>query len=218
MIVFQPPTTHPQARWKVVLLSGLSDPASTALSRSQHDFLDRLDLPAASRVDANFPYLPADRPEQRSVPLVLASWRNFRQFRGAARSPYRDRAAAHWDALARSCDGLLVITLSCGLEILNACLQTGHRPQAIDVVALGPVAWGRPPVSHLLVRGARDPIANPWFRECDLWIPGVGHLDYLQSPAVLDLVRERLGRLRRTLEATDIRRESCERGLSDLGT
>lgn len=218
MIVFQPPTTHPQARWKVVLLSGLSDPASTALSRSQQAFLDRLDLPAANRVDANFPYLPADRREQRAVPIVVASWRNFRQFREAARPPYRDRATMHWDALARSCDGLLVITLSCGLEILNACLQAGHRPRAIDVVALGPVAWGRPPVSHLLVRGERDRIANPWFRECDLRLPGVGHLDYLQSPAVLELVRERVARLQRTLEATKASGESSERGLSDPGT
>lgn len=218
MIVFQPPTTHPQSRWKVVLLSGLSDPASTVLSRAQQDFLDRLDRPAASRVDANFPYLPSDRPEQRSVPLVLASWRNFRQFRIAARPRYRDRATAHWDALARSCDGLLVITLSCGLEILNACLQTGHRPQAIDIVALGPVAWERPPVSHLLVRGERDRVMNPWFRECDLRLPGVGHLDYLNSPAVLDLVRERLDRLQRALEASVGDKGPNERRLSDHRT
>lgn len=190
MIVLDPPVTHASAPLKVVLLSGLSDPSSCALSRLQRTFLDQLGLPQESKVYANFPYIPPRNAEQRAVPMPLASWRNLWQFLGCRRSPYRERAIAHWQAIASSCDGLIVVTLSCGLEILNVCLSSGICPQAIDVVALGAVARARPPVPHTLVRGSRDFVRNPLLG-ADHVLPGVGHLDYLANPAVLALVNER---------------------------
>lgn len=198
MIVLDPPAKHIWTPFKVVLLSGLSDPASSALSAVQRTFLDRLAVPEEAKVYANFPYLPPQRAEQRAVPLPVASWHNVRQFLGARRSPYRERAIAHWEALSCSCDSLLVITLSCGLEILNVCLSTGLRPPAIDVVALGPVARSRPPVSHTLVRGSRDFIRNPLLG-AETVLPGVGHLDYLANPAVLELVNRQAQRLCETI-------------------
>lgn len=195
MIVYSPSVEHPHAPLKVVLMSGLSDPTCCALSPVQRRFLDALNLPAESRIDANFPYLPGVRNEQRPISLWIASWNNWNQFRSAARVPYRDHARRHWQALVKSCDRLLVITLSCGLEILNVCLASGEIPAQIDVLALGPVAWKRPPVSHLLVRGSRDRVLNPAFREVDQVLPGLGHLDYFQSPTVLELARHRLERL-----------------------
>lgn len=190
MIVLDPPAKHPWEPSKIVLLSGLSDPSSCALSRIQRTFLDQLSVPPEGKVYANFPYVPPQRAEQLAVPLPLASWRNLRQFLGARRSPYRERAIAHWEAISLSCDALLVVTLSCGLEILNVCLSTGVRPRGIDVVALGAVARSRPSVGHILVRGSRDFIRNPLLG-ADLVLPGVGHLDYLANPAVLDLVNRR---------------------------
>ncbi len=192
MIVFSQPVVHPSTPIKVVLLSGLSDPTSCALSRSQQQFLDRLSVPRDSKIYANFPYLPPDRAEQASVPLPLAGWRNLSQFLRAWKSPYREHAVAHWDSLVSSCDGLLVVTISCGLEILNACLSTGIRPAELEVLALGPVAWDRPPVPHTLVRGHRDYVLNPLFRSVDVVLPRVGHLNYLNNPAVFALAEQRL--------------------------
>lgn len=195
MIVLNPPITHAVTPVKVVLLSGLSDPSSCALSASQRKFLDNLSLPQDYKVYLNFPYLPQSRTEQASIPMALASWRNLAQFLGAWRSPYQQCAQAHWKALAVSCDRLLVITISCGLQILNACLATGLRPPNIDILSLGPVAWDRPPVSHTLVRGSRDYVVNPWFRAADIVLPGVGHLDYLSHPQVRELAEMRLEKL-----------------------
>lgn len=195
MMVFQSPVTHAPTAVKVVLLSGLSDPSCCALSCSQQQFLDQLVLPRDSKIYANFPYHSPSKPEQASIPLVLASWRNLSQFLSAGRSPYREHATAHWASLVASCQGLLVITISCGLEILNTCLSTGIRPKEIEVLALGPVAWSRPPVSHLLVRGSRDHVVNPFFRAVDVRLSGVGHLNYLQNATVIELANERLKRL-----------------------
>lgn len=195
MIVLSPPIAHPVTPVKVVLFSGLSDPSSCALSASQQRFLDQLSLPQNCKIYANFPYLDPGPGQQQSIPIAAASWRNLSQFLGAWRSPYREHAQAHWDALAVSCDQLLVITISCGLQILNACLATGTRPRNIDILSLGPVAWDRPPVSHTLVRGSRDYVVNPWFRAVDVVLPGVGHLDYLGHPLVRDLAEERLAKL-----------------------
>jgi hypothetical protein len=55
------------------------------------------------------------------------------------------------------------------------------------VLALGPVAWNRPPTTHTLIRGARDYVFNPFFRAVDIVIPRAGHLDYLDHPQVHDL-------------------------------
>lgn len=192
MILFSEPVTHTPSALKVVLLSGLSDPSSCALSRIQQQFLDQLSLPRESKIYANFPYIPPDRPEQASIPILLASWRNFSQFLRVPRSPYRELVLAHWQALVDSCQGLLVITISCGLEILNVCLSTGIRPAELEVLALGPVAWTRPAVPHTLVRGSRDYVFNPLFRSTDIVLPGVGHMNYLDNSAVLELADQRL--------------------------
>jgi len=197
MIVLKPPVTHPATKLKVVLLSGLSDPSNCALSGSQRRFLDQLPLPPECKVYANFPYLPTGPDEQASIPIAMASLRNLNQFLGAWRSPYHQSAQAHWAALAMSCERLLVVTISCGLQILNACLTTGIRPASVNVLCLGPVAWRRPAVPHTLVRGSRDYVVNPWFRAVDVTLPGVGHLDYLKDPSVRRLAELQLARLQR---------------------
>ncbi|MEI8384161.1 MAG: hypothetical protein WCJ09_28895 [Planctomycetota bacterium] len=194
-MIFSPPVIHPRTDVKVVLWSGLSDPTDCALSRTQLRFLDQLAVPDESKIYANFPYIKPVRSEQAAIPIVHASWRNLSQFLNARHSPYRDHAVKHWEALARSCRGLLVITISCGLEILNAALSSGVRPEVLEVLALGPVARRRPDASHLLVRGGRDYVLNPFFRDVDLVVPDIGHMDYLEHPTILELTNGQLQKL-----------------------
>lgn len=191
MIVLETPVRHPFTARKVALLSGLSDPSSCALSEVQAWFLEGVRAEAAEKTAANFPYVPSARPATRP-PLWLASWRNLRQFHGASHPRYRDAARRHWRALADSCDELLVITLSCGLEILNQCLDDDDAQRAIFVIALGPVARQRPPIACTLVRGERDRIAQWFFPKSDVVLRGVGHMDYLLHPATLHLVNDHL--------------------------
>lgn len=190
MILYQPPAQHPRTPVKVVLLSGLSDPATCALTRPQRDFLAALSVPEEWKLYWNFPYLPS--PEWRGVPLWLASLRNARLFLTLSRRPCRAAVRRHWLALVESTERLVVVTLSCGLEIVRQCLGPTPAPRPLDVVALGPVAWTTPPVSCTLIQGTRDYLSKLFFRKATIVVPAVGHMDYLHSPQVLQEVNEAL--------------------------
>jgi len=188
MLVEQLPEALKKTRQKVVLLTGLSDPHSCALSDVQQHFLKSLNVDFESKVFLNFPYLAQFGATQTSPNLIAASWSNGRQFVLASRPRYRQSATAHWDQLVDSCEHLTVITFSCGLEILNSCLVSGRRPDVLRLMAIGPVAYRRPVVPHVLVRGVNDYISRLFFREVDVLLPATGHLDYLQKPELISLV------------------------------
>ena len=187
MILSEPPARHPFTTMKVVLLSGLADPATCALSPIQRRFLDAIDAPAESKVYWNFPYVPSARPRVHP-PLWLASIRNYAQFLRASKPAYRDRARVHWRALLESTESLVVVTGSCGLEILNHCVDDGDAGRIAHVFALGPVARARPNAPHTIVQGTRDPITKLYFRRGDVALPGVGHMNYLEDSRALGLV------------------------------
>jgi len=191
VIVDAAPVRHRFTPRKIALLSGLSDPSTCALTGVQSQFLAALDADADEKIALNFPYVPCAAQASRP-PLWLASWRNFHQFLSARKPRYRHAASRHWRALADSCDELLVITLSCGLEILNQCIDANDEQRAISVIALGPVARKAPPLDCTLVRGEGDRIAQWFFPQCDVVLSGVGHMDYLRHAATLHLVNERL--------------------------
>lgn len=179
------PVRHPLTPLKVVLLSGLSNPRSCALSPTQTDFLGALDVPDDAKVYRNFPYVPCGA--WSKTPLWLASWRNYRQYRFASRDPYRSNARHHWRALVRSTQRLVVITLSCGIEIVNQCVDSDDAAHDIHIIALGPVAHARPTLPHTLVQGSRDSISKFFFNDADVVLDGLGHMDYLGDTRVAEL-------------------------------
>ena len=192
MMVFQSPVSHPFTPIKVVLLSGLSDPYSCGLTPMQREFLGAMEVPEACKIYWNFPYISSFHRSRREPPLWLASVRNARQFLMASRhAGYRAAARCHWEALIRSAEEVVVITLSCGLEILNNCLGTGPVPN-VRIFALGPVAWQRPRAPCTLVRGERDYVSRPFFKHSDIIVPGLGHMGYFQNRQVLSLLNEYL--------------------------
>jgi hypothetical protein len=191
MMVLRPPVPHPLTKLKVVLLSGLSDPRTTALSERQTAFLASLDAPDEAKIYWNFPYVPCTA-TRRVPPLWLASWRNGRQFFAASRKKYREAARVHWRALIASAERLVVITLSCGTEIVNHCTDARDATRDIHIVALGPVAWRRPALSHTLVQGAQDYISKAFFRHADVEIGGVHHMNYLDNEQVAELCNNTL--------------------------
>jgi hypothetical protein len=191
VIVFQVPRSHPFTPIKVVLLSGLSDPATCALSPTQVQFLGALEAPESCKLYWNFPYIPCPARPHPEPPLWLASLRNARQFVLASRPAYCTAARRHWQALTASADEVVVITLSCGLEILNNCLDIQPVPK-IRVFALGPVAWHLPRVPCTLVQGTHDHVSRSFFKVSDVIVPYVGHMGYLPNRHVLSLINERL--------------------------
>jgi hypothetical protein len=190
MIVYRPPERLPYTAVKVAILSGLSDPSSCALAASQTRFLKGLDLPDEFKIYRNFPYLPCHDGPGREPPLWLASGRNLAQFLMASAPRYRDAARRHWDALLDSAARLVVITLSCGLEIVNQCLAASGPCPALQLIALGPVAWRRPPVPCTLIQGSNDRISKLFFGRCELVLARVGHMGYLEDERVSRFINE----------------------------
>jgi hypothetical protein len=192
VIVHQPPTRHPPTPVKVAIMSGLSDPTTCALSEVQRRFMAAVRVPERWKVYWNFPYVPSAR-DRHDPPLWLASARNGWQYLLASAPGYRTAARRHWRALADSTGHLVVVTLSCGLEILNHLLGPEDEGKRLDVIALGPVASGRPRTPATLVQGTADYVSRLFFRRRDVSLPGVQHLDYFHHPHVLELTNRRLG-------------------------
>ncbi len=191
MIVYQPPTRHPNTPVKVAVMSGLSDPTTCALSGIQKRFMAAVDVPEEWKVYWNFPYVPCER-ERQDPPLWLASVRNGWQYLLASSPGYRAAARRHWRALADSAERLVVVTLSCGLEILNHVLGPEDEGKSLDVIALGPVASGPPRVPSVMVQGTADYVSRLFFRRRDVSLPGVQHLEYFLHPLVLELTNRRV--------------------------
>ena len=204
MIVDAPAVRHPFTPRKVVLISGLSDPRGCALSNVQQEFLAALPIEESAKIYRNFPYVAGAEIESPQ-PLPVACWNNLRQFAMMGRGRYRAALKRHWQALAASTNELTIITLSCGLEIANQCL-TGEEASspAIALFAFGPVAWRRPTVPHLLVRGDGDTVSLPFFRRVDVVLTGVGHMSYWQHPEVSRILCEHLCGNTLTSSAADI--------------
>jgi hypothetical protein len=176
---------------KVAVMSGLSDPTTCALSAIQRRFMAAVQVHEEWKVYWNFPYVPCDR-ERRDPPLWLASVRNGWQYLLASSPDYRAAARRHWRALAESAERLVVVTLSCGLEILNHVLGPEDERKPLDVIALGPVASGPPRAPTTLVQGTADYVSRLFFRRRDVSLPGVQHLEYFPHPQVLELTNRRL--------------------------
>jgi pimeloyl-ACP methyl ester carboxylesterase len=197
MLLAREAVRHPRTTLKVALLSGLSDPSTCALTPGQRAFLGSLDAPPEARIDRNFPYLDSGEPPT-APPLWLASVRNGLQYLRASNVDVVSHARRHWHALRASADRLVIITLSCGLEILRHCIDPANDERAVHILALGPVARGLPSLPCTIVQGSRDPISSAFFRPRPsssdrvrhITLEGLGHLDYLRHPSVRQFANE----------------------------
>ena len=190
MVYSRAPADYPFTPAKIVLLTGLSNPRSCALSDIQRTFLRSLEVPESWKVYRNFPWVDG---EDRSPlpPLWKASLHNGWQFLLASTPLFRRMAAPHWDAMLRTTGHLLVITGSCGLQIVN-CLHQGRASRApqVDVLGFGPVAWRSPRVCCRLVQGEGDTLSRLLFRKVDHRLAGVGHMRYLEDQRMKEITEE----------------------------
>ena len=187
MVYSQPPADYPFTPAKIVLLTGLSNPRSCALSDIQLTFLSSLDVPESWKVYRNFPWV--DGEDQSPLPpLWKASLHNAWQFLLASTPLFRRIARPHWDAMLRTTEHLFVLTGSCGLQIVN-CLQHGRASSVprIDVLGFGPVAWRAPKLSCRLVQGDGDALSRLLFRKVDYRLAGLGHMRYLEDQRMKEI-------------------------------
>jgi hypothetical protein len=187
MIYSQPPAEHRTTPVKIALLTGLSNPWSCALSDVQRDFMASLHFPEAWKVYRNFPWIAAENPAT-VTPLWRASVHNGWQFVAASTPLYRWIAKAHWNALLRSADHVVIIAGSCGLQIVNCMLadRSSHATR-IGVLAFAPVAWRRPPARCRLVQNERDFVSRCFFRRPEVRLGQSGHMNYLEDCHLIEI-------------------------------
>lgn len=185
---------------RLVLLTGQSDQGNSILMTDQKAFLSSIAPPDHEVFAHGFPYL-ADFERHMYTPrsLVRASLSNAHQFAAALISRRFQALVVNRirELLDHTSDSLLVVTGSCGLQLLNSAwpLLAGTRHDHLRVIALGPVCVGRlnVPASRLMtIRGADD----GWSRwlyapPVDHTVPG-GHLGYWTNAAAADLVKRSL--------------------------
>jgi len=188
---------------RVAFLTGQSDPGRTALSPAQHAFLAGLAAPGRQLAPWNFPWgdagtsgagaNDAEACAWRPVGLWRASRANARQYLAArlGRAPERERALA-W--LARG-PRTVLLTGSCGLALLLALDPPAALRARLFVFGLGAVGPRWPAgIAGACVLGRADRWARllgPRGGPTPLLVAG-GHLDYLESPAVLEHARAAL--------------------------
>lgn len=200
MIIEREPVDFPKRDMRVVFMSGLSDPRECLLSRAQVDMMRSICVSDECKLFRNFPYVNSDREEQsgviyqRKVPLVRASISNAHQFLNCRSRRYLDVAVTHWASVLKSADSIIVITLSCGLEIFNRLMAhiggfERCRSTKIELIALGPVAWQTPQYRCTMIQGEQDYLSRSFFR-VNQRVPKLGHMDYVRDARVIDRINE----------------------------
>lgn len=180
------PVIWSQSACRVALVTGLSDAGSCELSRDQRSLMDSLELPDEWKVWRNFPFVES-RP-LRDVSLARASLANTAQFVAAGLGLLREHRLRHWRALVESTEWLLLITGSCGLELVRD-LERLEKHRAVAILALGPVAWRRPRVAMEMIQGERDLVSRLWMGKVGSGGLRAGHMECWSDPQVRELVK-----------------------------
>ncbi len=193
--VVWPPCEH-----RLLLLTGQSNLRSSPLTTAQADFLTSLaDLPIEVAL-TGFPFDGASA-SNPPVGLLEACLQNARQYLWARREPAYGRAVARalQPILASASRGTLLVTGSCGLQILEAAWPHLQRtPEVrIEVLALGPV--GSAPrfdgVGFRAVQGTADLWSRLLYRAPIACQTICGHMDYWHDAVARDALRTSAERL-----------------------
>ncbi len=205
----QPCTICEPLPCRVVLITGLSNPACCCLHPQLRRFLDSLHVPTEQKVYKNFPFTDClsttatksngwHRPECGGVSIVRASLSNGYQFGWFYGSrAFKQRAVSHWRQMRDLSSRLLVITGSCGLdlverleEIIGSEAGTVGNAKVLRVLALGPVVRKSRLSIVTAVQGQRDWISKVFYRQSNTSVANVGHMDYWISDQIKEMANQ----------------------------
>ncbi len=187
-ILRQAARQYPRTRFKIVIVTGLSDPNSCHLTKTQLSLITLPGLPPDSVVTENFPFVQHHIDTMTGRSLVQASLANGLQFCRTWTAAYRNLAAVHWASLLHSVDHLFVVAGSCGIQLVTSCPTLQRAPDKVHLFALGPVGTRRPLFPTVLLQGRRDWLSKIFFPRPDLIVDRVGHLDYWENSQVREFV------------------------------
>lgn len=177
---------------RVLLLTGQSSFRSARLAAEQAAFLRAVSPGDGALLEAGFPFhadLLAD--ERERCGLLAASVRNARQVGWSVTSSRYQQVVRRTlqQALDATRERLIVITGSCGLQLLNRAWPRLVVPPRLraQVVALGPACLAPlrlAPAAVTVMVGKRDPWSRLFYRGRVDERVDCGHLDYWASAEV----------------------------------
>lgn len=172
----------------VAFLSGQSDPGSSALSPEQESFMERAGVPVFQRLMVNFPY-PSKVDVHKRTPLLRACLNNASQYLGSRRPDFAMRHREDVERRFADYERVILLSGSCGLELLTNLQLPRELADRLYVFAYGPVARNLPRCALLWrIQGKQDFISKWWCREVEHFVP-CHHMNYLSTPATVALFR-----------------------------
>lgn len=180
-------TNHRQ-QTTLAWVSGLSNPRTCRLPAERIEFMQQIRQPDWRMLPMNFPYQPALDLVAANSGLLAASLHNGRQFAQDSFGWRRRELQANWRPIVESCDQLVIIAISCGMQLL---LDAGiDRLANVSLISLGPVGWRRPECPHILVQGDYDYISRLFYRDDVVRIARQGHLNYDRNSETLPAIKD----------------------------
>ena len=168
--------------FRVIFITGQSNPLSWTLSPVQQDFLNDLGLSADEIYLLNFPYQDGSH-QYSKINILLASYHNVKNYWQSRSKSFKQKYQQDVIRLVSEAQHTLFIAGSCGLELLNNLFLPQTCLNKLSIFAFGPVSRSYPNTNTLLVQGERDWISRFFFRSVDCRVP-CSHMSYLNEPKV----------------------------------
>lgn len=178
---------------KIAFITGLSNWNNNVLSPIQTKFLQQLKTHEGNKIYLNFPYV--DNQQTYKEPhIIMASLSNAYQYI-LSKTKWITKQKEKLSQMVAQEDKLLLLSGSCGLELLRNMNFTKEEKEKIHIIAYGGVAARIPDFKYLtLVQGKKDWIAKIWIRDYDLKVES-NHMNYLESETLLNFVNEYIEKL-----------------------
>ncbi|WP_158658169.1 hypothetical protein [Agarilytica rhodophyticola] len=173
---------------QVAFITGKSNPKSWCLSPPQKKFINSLGLKKEEISLLNFPYCKSSE-TFKPVNIVQASYENIKIFCFSQTKVYRQKYLSSVREFLDNTSYTLLISGSCGLELLSNLRLPKSYQNKIHIFAYGPVSIKMPPANSILVQGEKDWISRIFFKEVDFLVPG-GHMSYMDQEEVIDICRQ----------------------------
>lgn len=173
---------------KVCFITGLSKWGNNTLSPIQTEFLNKLDTTRRNKIFLNFPYINQNL-TYKEPHIICASISNAYQYL-LSKTYWIEDKSEHLKSIIKEERKVLLLSGSCGLELIRNMKFTKDEKERLHVMAYGAVAKKIPDLKYLtLVQSKNDWISRMWIKDYDFMIEG-NHMNYLESEKFLKITNE----------------------------
>lgn len=178
---------------KVAFITGLSDWNNTTLSPNQKKFLDNLNINKSDKIYSNFPYLTQRKYNKKNI--IIASFSNALCY-VLSKAGFYENKTHRLKKLLNENKIVLLLSGSCGMEILRNLKLSEEEKKKIHIIAYGAVAKKIPDFQNMiLIQGKNDWICRIWIKDYNLRINS-NHMNYLENNDFLNFVNDYIKKIK----------------------